>query len=142
MVKLPAGNLTGDSTTLRCSLAAPWTARPLAGVFLPTVVYHKACAVFRSKRAVAANSRRGEAAPAGALGEVVSVPGEVQPDQKVQSSSRVPAQILEIPHKEGEQVTRYDQGAAGGAAAAATRPSDTQSAEAHGPATQPAEPPV
>jgi len=94
---------------------------------------------------------RVEPAAAGALVELVSVPGEIQPEEKVQISSRVPAQILDLPHKEGERVTRYDlpggvgASATGIGAAPVTRPADTQPAapdEPAAPATQPVEPPA
>src|SRR5438552_2636799 len=65
-------------------------------------------------------SVRVESATRGALVELVSVPGEIQPEEKVKLSARVPAQILDLPHKEGDTVTAFDQ-------------------KATGPATQPAE---
>lgn len=63
---------------------------------------------------------RVEPAGHGTLTELVSIPGEIQPEQKVQISSRVPAQILALPFKEGENVTGYRPPAS----EASTRPAD------------------
>ena len=47
---------------------------------------------------------RVEPAALGDLIEVVSAPGEIQPLKKVSISAKVAAPIVELPHKEGEQV--------------------------------------
>ena len=49
---------------------------------------------------------RVEPVTVGDLVEVVSAPGTVQPRRKVSISAKVSARIIEIPHKEGETVTK------------------------------------
>lgn len=51
---------------------------------------------------------RVELASQGDLIEVVSAPGTVQPRTKVSISAKVSARIVELPHKEGETVTKGD----------------------------------
>jgi HlyD family secretion protein len=54
---------------------------------------------------------RAETAAVGDLVEIVSAPGTVQPRTKVSISARVSARIVELPHKEGESVSKGDANA-------------------------------
>jgi len=58
-----------------------------------------------------ATAVRIEPASRGDLVEIVSAPGIIQPKTRVQISARVSARITELPHDEGEHVTKWDQGA-------------------------------
>ncbi len=49
-----------------------------------------------------------DAARRGDLVEIISAPGTVQPRTKVSISAKVSARITELPHKEGESVTKGD----------------------------------
>ncbi|HIJ70238.1 MAG TPA: HlyD family efflux transporter periplasmic adaptor subunit [Planctomycetes bacterium] len=49
-----------------------------------------------------------EKAERGVLVELVSAPGEIEPKKKVDISAKVSARIVELPHKEGDRVTRGD----------------------------------
>lgn len=98
-----------------CTLAAvgavagvvAWFAKSMGAGVAPTVV-------------------RVEPAGSGALVEIVSVPGEVQPEQKVQIGARVSAQILDLPHREGDTVTRHEaRRPANGGTEATTRPAES-----------------
>ena len=47
----------------------------------------------------------------GGLVEMVSAPGEIEPKTKVSISARVSARIVELPHEEGDRVTKGDPNA-------------------------------
>jgi HlyD family secretion protein len=47
----------------------------------------------------------------GALVEIVSAPGEIEPKTNVSISARVSARIVELPHEEGDRVTKGDPSA-------------------------------
>jgi len=51
---------------------------------------------------------RVEEARLGELIEVVSAPGEIEPRTKVEISAKTSARIVELPHKEGDTVTKGD----------------------------------
>jgi HlyD family secretion protein len=55
---------------------------------------------------------RVEQARRGELVEFVSAPGEIEPKKKVEISAKLSARIIELPHKEGDKVTRGDPDAA------------------------------
>ena len=52
---------------------------------------------------------RADVARRGDLVEIISAPGTVQPRTKVSISAKVSARIAELPHKEGETVTKGDR---------------------------------
>lgn len=67
--------------------------------------------VWLKSRGAAANKAaivRVEEARVGELVEVVSAPGEIEPKTKVEISAKTSARIVELPHDEGDRVTKGD----------------------------------
>jgi len=58
-----------------------------------------------------ATTVRAERPVRGELVETVSAPGEIEPKTKVSISARVSARIVELPHEEGDRVTKGDPNA-------------------------------